>query len=41
MRRKKITKEEMIEKIACHGDAMDKLSDSVDESMVGGDMSLK
>jgi hypothetical protein len=31
----------MIEKISCHRDAMGILPDSIDEAMVGGDMSLK
>jgi hypothetical protein len=38
---KKFTKEEIIEEATCHGEIMGKFSDAVDESMVGGDRSLK
>jgi hypothetical protein len=38
---RKITKEERMEELTCHGDAMDELKDSVEDTMVGRDMSLK
>jgi hypothetical protein len=37
----KVSKEDMIEEMCCHGEAMRKLDDAVDENMMGGDMSLK
>jgi hypothetical protein len=38
---RKVKKEEKVEELTCHGDAIGELKNSVDESMVDGDMSLK
>jgi hypothetical protein len=37
----KISEEEAIEELCCHGDAMGNLTDTFDGKMVGGDMALK
>jgi hypothetical protein len=38
---RKKSSEEIMKKLICHGKAMGKLDDSIDNTMLGGDMSLK
>jgi hypothetical protein len=38
---RKIPKEEIVEELICHGDALDELKDIVNENMLGDDYSLK